>query len=138
MMTDGSIVPKVGVNVMLNRLCKEVPDYSNTSSFKVGVDTVTPAWDDTDLDNPVDITTGNLLKQLNNVSFNETDGDVFIQGWLSVTEANGNLLDGFAVFNGDSPNKIITKSKFPSRSKTNTELFKITVRIKLRDKGEYI
>lgn len=134
MMTDSSIMPKMGVNVMINRLIKEVPDYKRPTRFRVGVTTDDPDWDDTELNDSVEILGGEFTKVLESVTINESTADLFFEGWLSVTEANGNLLTGFAVVNEDTSEKLITKSKFTGQSKTSTELFKITQRVKIREK----
>lgn len=138
MMVNGSIMPKIGVNVMINRLVKSSPDYSVPSHFRVGVTTTDVAWADTELNNSVIILGSDYTKLLESVVIDETNGNIEFNGWLSVTEANGNLLTGFAVVNTDGSEKLITKSKFTGTSKTNTELFKISVKVKIREEGGFI
>ena len=133
---ESSMMPKMGVNVMINRLVNETPDYKRPTRFRVSVDTTNCEWTDTELTGSVEILGGDFTKQLESITVNETDADVVFEGWLSVTEANGNLLDGFAVVNEDDPEKLIAKAKVPSRSKTNTELFKYSIKLKIKDKDD--
>jgi hypothetical protein len=135
-MTNGSMMPKMGANVMINRLIKEVPDYKPPTHFRVGVTTNDCAWADTELNDSVIILGAEYTKQLESITINETDAYMNFEGWLSVTEANGNLITGFAVVNEDTSEKLITKSKFTGVSKTNTELFKINVKVRIKDQAD--
>lgn len=133
---DSSMVPKIGVNVMINRLVKSVPDYNPPSLFRVGVTTDNCVWTDTELNDSVEIIGGLFTKQLESTVISESNGEVVFNAWLSVTEGNGNLLTGIAVVNDDSSEKLIVKAKHPSRSKTNTELFKYSLKVSIKDEGD--
>lgn len=135
-MTNYSMMVLKGVNVMLNRLTFNEPTNTIPTTFQVGVTTTDVAWGDTALTDAVEIVGGNYFKPLNSITHDETNGNIVYDGWLSVTDANGNLLTGFAVFNDDDPVSLIAKSKFTGISKTNTELFKFSLKIKFRDQGD--
>jgi hypothetical protein len=72
-------------------------------------------------------------KTTDSVTLDETDGAVTVVSKLTVTEANGFLLDGHALFNTDSSELLFEKTKFPSNSKDNVDLFRITTKLKIRN-----
>jgi len=63
----------------------------------------------------------------------ETDGSVSTISKLSVSEANGFLINGHGIFNTDSSPKMTDTGKFASYSKGTTDLFKFTNKVKLRN-----
>ena len=130
------MMPRMGVNVMMDRLLNEVPNYKRPTRFRVGVTTDNCDWTDTSLNDSVEILGGNYTKILESVTIDEVNAYMEFQGWLSVTEANGNLITGFAVVNEDTAEKLIAKSKFTGVSKTNTELFKISVKVRIKDQAD--
>lgn len=133
---NSSMMPRMGVNVMMDRLVNDSPSYSRPTKFRVGVTTDNCAWTDTSLNDSVAILGTDYTKLLESVTVDETNAYIEFQGWLSVTEANGNLLTGFAVVNEDTAEKLIAKSKFTGVSKTNTELFKISVKVRIKDQAD--
>jgi hypothetical protein len=127
------MIPKVGANLVIERLMHEIPTQSVPSKFRVGVTTDDPDWDDTELNDSVEILAGAYTKTLESVVIDYNNSHITFSGWLSVTEANGNLLTGFAVVNTDVSEKLVTKSKFTGTSKSNTQLFKFSQRLKFKD-----
>lgn len=72
-------------------------------------------------------------KDVESIQVDEIDAAVTTISKLSVSEANGFLLDGQALFNKDSAEKMFTKSKFSRNSKEVTDLIKTTQKIKYRN-----
>lgn len=72
-------------------------------------------------------------KTTETTTFDETDASVTITSKLSITEANGFLIDGHALYNTDASELMSDKSKFPDNSKGTTDLFKITTKRKIRN-----
>jgi hypothetical protein len=70
------------------------------------------------------------FKDVDSLSHDTTDASVTILKRLSVTEANGFLIDGSATFNDDS---MFSKEKIFPFSKSSTELVKITEKFKFRN-----
>ena len=70
-------------------------------------------------------------KAIDSVSYDLVDGSVSVIGKLSVTDANGFLLNGVCF--RTSSNTMTVKSKFPENSKDSTDLFKITSKLKFRN-----
>jgi len=73
-------------------------------------------------------------KTVESIAVDETDGSCTILSKLTITEATGFLLNGHAIFNTDVSEKMFCKTKHPSNSKDNTDLFKYTTKIKFRNK----
>jgi len=73
------------------------------------------------------------IKALESVVIDEVDGSVALQGKLSVSEANGFLLDGFAPENTDATPLMHSKSKTSQNSKGTSDLFKYTQKFKFRN-----
>ena len=128
-----SMIPKVGANLIIDRLMNATPTQSIPSRFRVGVTTDDCAWTDTELNDSVVILAGAYTKTLESVVIDTTNANITFNAWLSVTEANGNLLTGFAIVNTDASEKLVTKSKFTGVSKANNQLFKFSLVMKIRD-----
>jgi hypothetical protein len=99
-MVAGAIT-KNGKNLMLYRLIgtsKTVP-----SLFKVGTGTTDPTESDTDLETAVEITTGVYTKAFASgyPVLTEASKQLTIRCVLASTEANGNSLTEFGIFNTD-------------------------------------
>ncbi len=73
------------------------------------------------------------LKTIDSTTFDETDASVTTTSKLSITEANGFLINGHSLNNTDTAELMATKSKFPNNSKDTTDLFKITTKLKYRN-----
>lgn len=76
------------------------------------------------------------LKAFDSTSFDETDASVSGVCKLSVSDANGFLLDGFGVFNEDVSEKLVLKAKFTGFSKSSSDLLKFTFKLKSRNIGQ--
>ncbi len=72
-------------------------------------------------------------KEIDSISIDETEGSATVISKLSITEANGFLIDGHATYNDDSTELIHTKTKFSENSKGITDLFKISTKYKFRN-----
>lgn len=75
-------------------------------------------------------------KTVTSINFDETDGSTTIVSSLAVTEANGFLIDGHALYNTDTTQVMFAKSKFSSNSKSSSDLFKITNKFKFRNNNQ--
>ena len=119
-MSNGTIFCNDGLKVMLNRFFKAVPDYTAPSLFAVGTGTNTPVVTDSDLQTPVDITTGVQTKVF--VSGYPTLDETNLQGrvrmFLNSLEANGNSISEVGIKNSDATKKLIARSVFTAISKT--------------------
>jgi len=132
-MVNSTLKTRSGVVILNNRGFKISPDYTVPSRFQVSVGTSDVSWTDTSLSGKVVISGTSYYKDVDSVVFDESDGSVTVTSKLSVTEANGNLIDGHALFNTDSSVLMSDKSKFPSSSKGSSDLFKIVVKRKIRN-----
>lgn len=119
-MATGSIITTLGKKITLNRLWKATPDYTTPSLFKVGTGITTPAVGDTDLQNPVDITTGVQTKVfvtgypiLDEINMQST-----IRALLLTIEANGNSITEFGIVNTDGTKKLFGRAVFTPMTKT--------------------
>jgi hypothetical protein len=120
-MATGQIFSNEGLKLMLNRAFKETPDYTAPTRFKVGTGTTTPAIAQTDLvadvtidaDEWKDLATGYP-------SIDETNLQVTIRGIILSTEANGNSLTEFGVFNSDVSPIMISRTVHTAISKTTS------------------
>jgi len=119
-MSNGQIVTTNGLKIALNRTFKASPDYTTMSKFKVGTGSSTPAIGDTDLGTPVDITAGVQIKSFvgGYPSLDETNMNVTIRGLLLTTDANGNSLREFGLFNTDGTPLMFSRTVYTAITKT--------------------
>jgi len=73
------------------------------------------------------------IKAFDSVTIDESDSSVTTVSKLSVTEANGFLLNGIAHYNTDSTALMSLKGKYTATSKGTTDLLKITTKLKFRN-----
>ena len=120
-MSTGQIVTTVGKKVILNRAFKSAPDYTTFSKFKVGTGTNTPAIGNTDLQTPVNINGGQTKTFLSGYPvLDEINMNVTIRTILLTTEANGNTLTEFGIFNTDGSPAMLSRSVFTALTKTTS------------------
>lgn len=120
-MANGSIITNNGKIVMLNRTYKAVPDYLAPTVFMVGKDNTTPNIADTALDDPVTINGGDTKAFVAGYpTFDEVNNEVTIRCSLTTAEANGNIINGFGIFNEDGTPMMIGEDTFTGETKTNT------------------
>jgi len=101
-MANASLITNDGLKISLNRTYKSSPDYTIPSLFKVGVGTTTPAVTDTDVESVVAINGGNTKAFVSGYPvLDETNLQSTIRCLLLTTEANGNDLTEFGLFNTD-------------------------------------
>lgn len=121
-MATGQVVTNSGRLIALNRTFKDTPDYTAPTEFAVGTGTTTPAETDTDLDTAVIISGGNYRKAFLSgyPLFDEANLQVTIRALLTVSEANGNSLTEFGLFNTDGTNKLFSRIVHTAITKDNT------------------
>jgi hypothetical protein len=116
------LITKQGKLIAFNRLWKPTPDYTAPTLFKVGEGTTPPIDTDTDLESPVDITTGVQTKvYLSGYPLkDETNLQATIRTNLLITEANGTDLSEFGLFNADGTKKCFSRSIFTPLAKNTS------------------
>jgi hypothetical protein len=121
-MSSGQVLTNNGRKIALNRLFKSSPDYTAPSVFKVGTGTNTPAVTDSDLQTSVIISGGNYTKIF--ISgyplLDETNMQSTIRCLLLTTEANGNSLTEFGIFNTDGTAKMLSRTVHTAITKTTS------------------
>ena len=121
-MANGQLITSQGRLIALNRTFKETPDYKAPEQFKVGTGSTTPAITDTDLVTAVVIAGGLYVKDIAATypSFDETNFQVTNRCILLTTDANGNNLTEFGLFNKDGTPKCFSRMVFPAIAKTTS------------------
>lgn len=123
-MASGGTITNAGLKLALNRIYKSSPDYSIVSVFKIGTGTNTPTTADTDLQTPVTgWYSGGDTKPFESgyPIIDEDTQEVTIRCRVTSTEANGNLITEFGIFNTDSTALMESRDVFTSISKSNTD-----------------
>lgn len=120
-MANGIVFTDNGRKIFMHRAFESSPSYTYPGSFKVGTGTTTPTNADTDLDTAITIG-GNPTKTLATgyPVFDDTNLQVTNRGILSVTEANGNAITEFGIFNQDSTPEIFSRMVYNVINKTST------------------
>jgi len=91
-----------GHKISLNRTWKVIPDYTAPTVFKVGTGTTDANITDTDLETPVNINGGQTKPFVSGYPvLDEINFIATVRALLLSTEANGNDLTEFALFNTD-------------------------------------
>jgi len=120
-MANGTIITNNGLKIVLNRAFKALPDYLAPSVFKVGTGTATPAVTDTDLGTAVTIDADNIKNFATGYPIlDETNMQVTFRCELLSTEANGNSLTEFGVFNEDTTELMFSRAVHTAISKTSS------------------
>jgi len=121
-MATGLVLTTKGKLIAFNRTFKTTPDYLEPSLFKVGTGTTTPSVSDTDLVTPVVISGGSTTKSFltGYPVLDETNLNSTIRCLLLTTEANGNSLTEFGIFNNDATKKCFSRAVHTSISKTSS------------------
>lgn len=111
-MATGNIITNQGKLIALNRTFKGSPDYTQPSLFKVGTGTNTPTVADTNLQTPVTISGGSQTKAFvtGYPIFDESNLNATIRCLLLTTDANGNSLTEFGLFNNDGTKKCFSRA----------------------------
>ena len=118
-MSTGQKITTNGLKLSLNRIFKATPDYLSPTKFKVGTNTATPTVSDTDLGTVVAINGGNTKSFVTSYPvLDETNMQSTIRCLLLSTEANGNSLTEFGVFNEDGTPLMFSRSVFTPITKT--------------------
>jgi len=120
-MATGNVITTAGLKLSLNRIFKSTPDFLAPTKFKVGTNTTTPTVGDTDLGTGVNINGGNTKSFVTGYPvLDETNMQSTIRCLINTTEANGNSLTEFGIFNEDSSALMFSRSVFTSISKTDS------------------
>jgi len=120
-MGTGNCVTNNGLKIALNRTFKATPDYTSPTKFGVGTGTGTPATSDTALGNIVAINGGNYKTFVSGYpTLDETNLQATIRCLLLSTEANGNSLTEFGLFNTDGTPKLFSRAVFAAITKTTS------------------
>lgn len=118
-MSTGQCITNLGRKIALNRTFKTVPDYLEPSLFAVGTNTTTPLVTDTALGTIVAINGGNYKVFVSGYpTFDETNMISTIRCLLLTTEANGNSLTEFGLFNNDGTKKLFSRTVYTPITKT--------------------
>jgi hypothetical protein len=126
-MTNSTLLVKTGANNLLAN------GISTTATrFRVSINTTDPLWSDTVLTTTVTINAA-MYKAIESILTDTTDASVQITSKLTVSEANGNLLDGYAIEDSTGSPIMAIKTKHTANSKSNTDLFKYTTKVRLRN-----
>lgn len=121
-MTTGQILTNDGKKILLNRGFKASPNYTVPSLFKVGTGTTAPTVTDTDLQAAVIISGGNTTKAFATgyPILDETNLQITIRTILLTTDANGNSLTEFGIFNSDTSKLMSSRAVFTAITKTSS------------------
>lgn len=125
-MAYATILTKTGANGML------ASGVNGIVNFRVSVLTPDAVWGDTVLTTTVTIGAA-MFKAIDSILTDTTNSSVKVITKLSVSEANGNLLNGHSLEDASGSPIMFIKSKHPNNSKSATDLFKYTTNIRLRN-----
>ena len=75
-------------------------------------------------------------KNIDSLTIDEADNSITVVSKLTISEANGFLLNGHATENADTSALLATKTKYTGTSKGNTDLIKFTTKLQFRNVGE--
>ena len=118
-MATGQLITNNGLKISLNRTYKATPDYLAPTKFKIGTGTTTPTVSDTDVETGVNINGGATKSFVSGYpTLDETNMQSTIRCFLDTTEANGNSLTEFGLFNEDGTPLMFSHAVFTSISKT--------------------
>lgn len=117
----GGLITNSGKKLMLNRAFKSSPDYLAPSLFKIGTGTTTPATTDTDLETPVNINGSQTKTFVTSYPvLDETNFQVTFRCLVNSTEANGNTLTEFGIFNNDSTKLMWSRTTHTAVTKSSS------------------
>jgi len=117
-MATGNLVTNQGKLICLNRTFNTIPSYTVVGWFKVGTGTNTPSEGDTGLQTPVIITGGSDLKLIATATVDEPTLTSTNECVLLTTDANGNYLTEFGLFNNDGTKKCFSRAVYIGITKT--------------------
>ena len=120
-MATGAKFTDDGVNVLFNRSFKTTPTKTNPTRFGIGTGTTTPAVADTAIETP--ITAWHSASDYKDYdagfpSFDETNKEVTVQGFVGASEANGNTITEYGDFNTDGTPILCSHIVFTGITKT--------------------
>ena len=116
-MSNGNIITNVGKNLILNRVFTSSPTYTAPTKFRTGTGSNTPAATDTALQTPV-TAAASFLAGYPIIPPNSSLNLVQIRCFLDTTQANGNSLREFGVFNTDGSPKLFSRCVYTAITKT--------------------
>lgn len=117
----GQVITNNGMKIILNRAFKALPDYLAPTKFKIGTGTTNPLVGDTDIETGVNIN-GSATKSFvtGYPTLDETNLQSTIRCLVDTTEANGNSLTEFGLFNEDGSPLMFSHAVFTAISKTSS------------------
>lgn len=117
----GGLITNSGKKLMINRAFKASPDYTAPTIFKVGTGTTTPAVTNTDLVTAVNINGSNTKVFVTGYPvLDEVNHQITFRCLVNSTEANGDALTEFGIFNTDSTKLMWARTTHTVVAKTNT------------------
>ncbi len=121
---------------MLERTYSSTVTKTVISAFKIGTGTTDPLVSDTSLQTPITgwYSSGDTKTFISGYpSFDTTNNEVTIQGFVSSTEANGNDISEFGTVNTDTSEIMDCRSTFTAISKSTTDEITFTQVLRLRE-----
>ena len=120
-MATGQLITNNGLKISLNRTYKATPDYTAPTVFKIGTGTTTPDVSDTDVETGVNINGGATKSFVSGYPIlDETNLQATTRCLLLTTEANGNSITEFGLFNTDGTALMFSHAVFTAISKTTS------------------
>ncbi len=120
-MATGTVITNNGLKIMLNRGYKATPDYTAPTVFKIGTGTTTPVVSDTDVETGVNINGGATKSFVSGYpTLDETNIQATIRCLVLTTEANGNSLTEFGLFNTDGSALMFSHAVYAAITKTTS------------------
>jgi len=133
-MVSGSFIVNNGAKIIMNRTFKASPDYTAPTRFKIGTGTTTPTVSDTDMVTPITAwySGGDYKNAVSGYpSFDYTNKQVTMRGYVASTEANSNSITEQGWFNTDGTVLMFDRQVFTAISKTNTDEIAFVTKFKV-------
>lgn len=115
------LITNAGKDIIFDRAFRATPTKTTISQFKVGTGTTAPTLADTDLETPVNIDGDNFKNFVSGYPvLDTTNRQITVRAFLNSTEANGNDLTEFGLFNTDGTPVCFSRNTFTSISKSTS------------------
>ena len=105
------IITDNGKNLIFDRVFRENPTQSTIKKYKIGAGTRDPTPTDADLQNPIEISSGVELANLDPslIEFLPNENKVLISTFLTTSQYNGFSLSEIGLFNDDATPKMFNR-----------------------------
>lgn len=133
---SNSLLLSSGRNLLLDLTYNASTSKSQITKFKIGTGTTDPLVSDTALETEITAWTGGSSSKTfvsGFPSFDTTNNEVTIKGFVASTEANGNNVSEFGTINTDGSEIMDVRSSFTPISKTSTDEITFTSVLRLRE-----